>query len=127
VCTREHVSFVHIAHANNITVFGNSTGLCAVQKTRNYAVARNLVADRIFSRPFSVEPQTKYTIDNNVRLQMQRKFGPLNVARDMQQPVSHAKHQALQTKQIILMCDHLDHKGHHLVSTARQHGRESPT
>jgi len=46
----------------------------------------------------------------------------------MQQPVSHPKHQALQTKQIILMCDHLDHKGDHLVSTARQqHGRGSLT
>lgn len=101
----------------------------AVQKTRNYAVARTKFGGRqnFLAVPFRWSPKTKYTIDNNVRLQMQRKFGPLNVARVMQQPVSHAKHQALQTKQIILMCDHLDRKGHHLVSIARQRGRESPT
>ena len=47
-----------------------------------------------------MEPQTKYTLVNNVSPEMQGNFGPLNAARVMQNPVSHAKHQALQTEQI---------------------------
>ena len=85
--------FLLIANSNNIKTFYGP--MFAVQKAR-----KNLVADRIFRLPFSMEPQTKYTLANNASPEMQCNFGPLNAAWVMQNPVSRAKHQALQTKQI---------------------------
>lgn len=90
--------FLLIAHTNNITTFSILLfygPMFAVHKARN-----NLVADRIFQASLYNGAPDQIHLVNNASPKMQGNFGPLNAPRVMQNPVSDAKYQALQTKQI---------------------------